>query len=140
MVGFVLAALVVGALPVRGFAGPSAFIGGRPIKLEGYMHPSDGAPDVLLEATVSARGHDRLRFGITRLQAYKPEEEGVQVLRHSTLQPVTLLLRGPAPLVQRFLGARPDEKVVAYGIYLGGPGNFTLGTVDLLPREPPPAR
>jgi hypothetical protein len=128
--------LAAGSTP----AAASEFIGGRPLRIEGYFDPKPGAPDVLEEITVSADGRERRRFGVTKLQAYKPEEEGVQVLRPSTLQPVTLLLRGSDDFVRRFMGAGAEERVVVYGVYLGGPGNFTPSSVEVLPREAGTAR
>src|SRR5439155_21990236 len=66
----------------------------RPIRLEVYWDRHRTDPGILEDVTISATGHAKHDFGIAALQAYKPEEEGPQVLRHSTLRPVTLLLSG----------------------------------------------
>lgn len=123
--------LTVATLP----AAAIQFGPGRPLRLEGYFGPRSDAPDVLGEITISSDGRDRRMFGVTALQAYAPAEEGAQVLRPSTLRPVTLLLRGTRTLVERFFEARPDEKVVVYGVYLGGPGTLALSDVEVAPRE-----
>lgn len=103
----------------------------RPIRLEGYWDRPRSAPEVLGEITLSPDGRTRRSFGVTALQAYKPPEEGVQVLRHTSLQPITLLLRGREEMVQRLLKARTDEKVVAYGVYQAGSATFTLASVEI---------
>jgi hypothetical protein len=103
----------------------------RPLRIEGYWDRPRTAPAVIGEVTISADGRTRRTFGITAIQAYHPEEEGIQILRHSALQPVNLLLRGREELVQRFLGARTDEKVIALGVYRAGSGMFILNSVEI---------
>jgi hypothetical protein len=112
---------------------------GRPIRLEGYVDPPSSSSRVLEEITISA-GRDRRRFGVTALQAYKPEEEGAQVLRHSTLRPVTLLLRGPREMVNDFAHAPPGARLTAFGVYMAGPGTLTLTSVEIAGRERDAAR
>lgn len=107
---------------------------GRPLRLEGYVDPPARSPHVLEEITIS-KGRERRRFGVTALQAYKPEEEGAQVLRHSTLRPVTLLLRGPREMVDRFADAPHGARLIAFGVYLAGAGTLTLTSVEIAGRE-----
>ncbi len=103
----------------------------RPIRIEGYWERPKTDAAILAEVTVSAAGHPRREFGISALQAYKPEEEGPQVLRHSSLQPVTLLLSGEKEMVERFMTAGPDRKITAFGLYRAGPGQLVLSSVEI---------
>ncbi len=118
--------LTVRAQSFFGDAGPS-----RPIRLEGYWDRTEVEPPVLGQITVSPDGRSRRAFGVTALQAYKPPEEGMHVLRHSSLQPVTLTLRGRDEMVERFAKARPDERIVAYGVYRAASGTFTLDSIEI---------
>ena len=103
----------------------------RPVRLEGYWGRKKTETAVIGEATISAAGHGRREFGITALQAYKPEEEGPQVFRQSSLRPVTLLLNGPKDMIERFIAARPDQKVTAFGLYRAGAGQLILSSVEV---------
>lgn len=128
--------LALSASAARAFDGLGP---GRPIRLEGYVDPPSRSPQVLEEITISA-GRERRPFGVTALQAYAPAEEGVQVLRPSTLRPVTLLLRGPRDVVDRFAHAPPGARVVAFGVYMPGSGTLTLTSAELAGRERDAAR
>ncbi len=103
----------------------------RPIRIEGYWNRDRQAPGVLegIHITSSAGGPQRI-FGITALQAYKPPEEGVQVLRHSELQP-SLRLLGGEDLVRRFINAPETQKVVAYGVYRPASSTLVLNSVEV---------
>jgi hypothetical protein len=107
----------------------------RPIRLEGYWGLTHDEPDVIGDVTVSVRGRSKRRFGITAVQAYKPEEEGIQIFRFTSDHPVTLLLRGDEEAVRRFFEAPHDRKVVAFGTYNRGSGTFVLGSVDIGDRR-----
>jgi hypothetical protein len=111
----------------------------RPLKLEGFWDRTRSVREVIGEIVISADGETRRTFGVTGVQAFQPEEEGMQIFRHSSLQPITLLLRGRSRLVRRFLEARPEEKVVALGVYRAGSATFILGSVEVVP-PPEPAR
>ncbi len=127
-----LPTLLLAVLVATPRSGPAIeLMSGRPLRLEGRLAASADAPDVLEEITVSADGRTRRRFAVTALQAYQPEEEGAQVLRHSTLRPVTLLLRGSSESIRRFWEARPGEKVIVFGVYHAGAGTLTLGGVEV---------
>ncbi len=103
----------------------------RPIRIEGYWSRDRRAPGVLdgIQITSSAGG-PRRTFGVTALQAYKPEEEGVQVLRDSGLQP-SLRLLGREDMVRRFMDAPTTAKVVAFGVYRPASGIIVLGSVTV---------
>src|SRR5512140_3815643 len=103
----------------------------RPVRIEGYWNRDRRAPGVLDGITiVSDDGGTRRTFGVTALQAYKPEEEGVQVLRHSSQQPGLRLL-GRREMVRRFMNAPETEKVVAFGVYRPATGTLTLSSVEV---------
>ena len=102
---------------------------GRPVRLEGYWTGTQADKDVIGVITVSADGKETRSFGVTALQAYGPEEEGIGVLRPSSLQPITLLLRGDGAMIRRFMTAPPNDKVIALGVYRPGAGNFILTSV-----------
>ena len=115
----------------------------RPIRIEGYWDRPRSNPEVIGEITISADGGERRAFGVTALQAYKPEEEGVQVLRHTALQPSTLLLRGRKEMVEKFVRAGRDDKIVAFGVYRPASAMFELSSVEVHPsgasnRDAPP--
>ena len=101
----------------------------RPIRLEGYWERSRAERDVIGEVTISASGRAPRRFGVTALQAYQPEEEGMQVLRFTSDHPATLLARGDA--VDRLWAAPRNRKLVAFGTYMAGSGLFVVGSVDV---------
>ena len=103
----------------------------RPLRLEGSFDVVASGDDVLDVVTISADGRERRPFAVRTLQAYKPEEEGAQVLRPSSLHPITLLLRGTPALVDAFIAAAPGQHVVVYGVYRGGSGTFVLMSVDV---------
>jgi len=105
----------------------------RPIRIEGYWDRPRSNPEVIGEITISAEGQERRQFGVTALQAYKPEEEGMQVLRHTALQPSTLLVRGRQEMVEKFMGAGRDDKIVAFGVYRPASGMFELSSVEVRP-------
>jgi hypothetical protein len=110
---------------------PLAYGPNRPIRIEGYWGRTRSDPEVLGEVTISAQGRPARRLGVTALQAYQPEEEGMQVLRFTSDHPATLLARGDA--VYRLFSAAPDRKLVAFGTYMRGSGLFVVGSVDLVP-------
>ena len=110
----------------------------RPIRIEGYWDRHRTDPGILEDVTISAPGHAKRDFGIAALQAYKPEEEGPQVLRHSSLEPVTLLLTGRKEMVEQFMTARPDQKITALGLYRAGPGQLVLSSVEIADGTAPP--
>jgi hypothetical protein len=119
-------------LPVQasaqGFPGDRVPV--RPVRIEGYWDKTKDDPKVIGEVTLSFEGKDRRRFGITAIQAYKPEEEGMAVLRHTSLQPA-LLVRGPKPMVDKLASAPPDQKVTILGVYNAGSGTLVLSSVDV---------
>lgn len=102
----------------------------RPIRIEGYWERGKADAAIIAEVTISAAGHPRRAFGISALQAYKPAEEGAHILRHSNQRPITLLLTGHKEMIERFLTARPDQKVVALGLYRAGAGQLVLSSVE----------
>lgn len=107
-------------------AGPN-----RPIRIEGYWGRTRADPEVIGEVTISAQGRPPRILGVTALQAYQPEEEGMQVLRFTSDHPATLLARGDA--VDRLFSAAPNRKLIAFGTYMRGSGLFVVGSVDLVP-------
>jgi len=112
--------------------GPGA-IGGapRPIRMEGYWDRDRNAPGVLEGVPVtSSKGGAPRTFGITALQAFQPEEEGAQVLRHSSLEP-SLRVVGRDQMVHRFLDAPPTRKVVVLGVYRAGSVTIILNSVEI---------
>jgi hypothetical protein len=113
----VLVALALAPAPARGQ---------RPIRFEGYWDRPTSAPDVPGEQRFTAEGHAERRFGVTALQAYFPNEEGIQIFQRS-LKPV-LVVRGPKELVERFFAAGPDRKVVAMGTLSR---DVVLGSVEV---------
>ena len=129
----VLLALVVTGAVVGPVSPLGARMGGhpRPIRIEGYWERGTTDPATIAEITISASGHARRQFGISALQAYKPEEEGAQVLRHSSQRPVVLLLNGRKEMVEQFMTARPDQKVTAFGLYRAGAGQLVLSSVEV---------
>jgi hypothetical protein len=125
-----IAGIVAYPLPGRAEF-PGDVSGFRPIRIEGYWGRERDAPKVLDVVTfTSSNGGPRRIFGVTALQAYKPEEEGVQVLRHSGLQPAIRVL-GPEDLVHRFMNPPDGTKVVAFGVYRPGGGTLTLTSVEV---------
>ncbi len=124
-----IAALSIGAIAVaQSF--PGDHVPARPIRLEGSWGHTNAEPQVIGEVTLSRDGKDRRTFGVTAIQAYDPEEEGMQILRHSSLQP-TLLLRGRDEMIARLYAAKPDQKVTLDGVYGAGNGNLTLSSVEV---------
>ena len=127
-----LALVVAGALfgPVGSLG---ARMGGhpRPIRIEGYWERGTSYGPIIEEITISASGHDRRHFGISAIQAYKPEEEGAQILRHSSQRPSTLLLAGRKEMIESFMAARPDQKITAFGLYRAGAGQLILSSVEV---------
>ena len=120
------------AVPSLARAQPSGDVAPiRPIRMEGYWNRDRRAPGVLDGLTFTSEiGGPRRTFGVTRLQAYKPEEEGVQVFRHSGLLPSIRVL-GQSDMVRRFITAPETEKVVAYGVYRPASGTLTLSSVEV---------
>ena len=101
----------------------------RPIRIDGYWNRDRSAPKVLEGMNfVDSRGGSPRVFGVTALQAYKPEEEGVQVLRHGS-GPIRLL--GSEDLVRKFMDAPEQQRVVAYGVYRPGANTLTLNSVEV---------
>ena len=116
--------------------------GPRPIRIEGYWDRHRTDPGILEDVTISAPGHAKRDFGIeVRCGGFRVvfEEEGPQVLRHSTLRPVTLLLSGEKAMIERFMTARPDQKITAFGLYRAGPGQLVLSSVEIADGTAPPA-
>jgi hypothetical protein len=107
----------------------------RPIRLEGYWDRTRDDRDVIGDLVVSTNGRAKRRFGVTAVQAYKPEEEGMQLFRFTSDHPVTLLVRGDDETVRRFFEAPSDRKVIAFGTYNRGSGTFVLGSVDVGERR-----
>jgi hypothetical protein len=103
----------------------------RPIRIEGQWERPRSDPAVIGEITISAERGERRPFGVTALQAYKPEEEGMPVLRHTALQPSTLLLRGHKDMVEKFVRAGRDDKIVAFGVYRPASAMFELSSVEV---------
>lgn len=103
----------------------------RPIRIEGYWGRTRSDPEVIGEVTISAQGRPPRSLGVTAIQAYQPEEEGMQIVRFTSDHPATLLARGDA--VDRLFSAAPDRKLVAFGTYMRGSGLFVVGSVDLVP-------
>jgi hypothetical protein len=135
----ILAACLLVMLAVPVFAEPPlGSVSTRPIRLEGYWERSTAERDVIGEVTISAPGRAARRFGVTALQAYQPEEEGMQVLRFTSDHPATLLARGDA--VDRLWAARRDRKLVAFGTYAAGSGLFVVGSVDVAETAADPRR
>jgi len=106
----------------------------RPVRLEGYWDRTRDDPQVIGDLVVAAKGAKR-RFGVTAVQAYKPEEEGIQIFRFTSDHPATLLVRGDRDAVRRFFEAPRDRKLVAFGTYNPGSGTFALGSVDVGERR-----
>jgi hypothetical protein len=106
----------------------------RPIRLEGYWERTRAEREVIGEITIDAENREPRRFGVTALQAYKPEEEGMQIFRFSDQRPATLLARGDG--VGRFWAAPRDRKVIVFGTYNPGPGTFIVGSVETEGSEP----
>ena len=130
----VLLAAVV--LPAAGPASAQRIVTGtRPIRLEGYWERTRAERDVIGEVTISAAGRPSRRFGVTAVQAYQPEEEGMQIFRFTSDHPATLVARGDG--VGRLFAAPRDRKVVVFGAYTAGSGLFVVGSVDV--GEQPPA-
>jgi hypothetical protein len=102
----------------------------RPLRIEGYWDRDKSDPAVIGTVTILATGDTRRTFGITALQAYKPEEEGAQVLRHSALGP-GLRAIGADDMVQRFLHTPPSEKVTVFGVYRPGSATLTVSSVEI---------
>ncbi len=132
----VLGAIALALLfPLHPASGRAASVGAvaapRPIRIEGYWDRDRRAPGVLDGIRITSNaGGPRRTFGVTALQAYKPEEEGPQVLRHSSLQP-SLRLLGDEDMVRRFMDAPPTQKVVAFGVYRAASGTLVLSSVEV---------
>jgi len=101
----------------------------RPIRLEGFWDRTRADRDVIGEVTISAPGRTPRRFGVTAIQAYQPEEEGMQIFRSTSDHPATFIARGDA--VDRLWEAPKDRKMVIFGTYMAGSGLFVVGSVDL---------
>ena len=121
-------AALAGGAPALADRWPPGGGPGRPIRLEGYWGGTRDSPDAIGEITVSAKGREPRRFAITAIQAYFPEEEGMQILRFTSDHPSTLIARGDA--VGRFFAARAGDHIVAFGTYLPGSGMFVIGSVE----------
>jgi hypothetical protein len=130
-------ALAVGSPPDAGWAQRPPIAPGRPVRLEGYWDRTRRDPGIIGEIVVGSSGADKRGFGVSAAQAFNPEEEGAQIFRGSSLQPVTLLLRGPLESVRRFLDAAPGDKIVAFGLYYAGPAQLVLSSVELEPAPHP---
>lgn len=138
MVARVLAVACLIAVALVGVASAQFALGSpnRPIRLEGYWERTREAPDVIGEVTIAGTGRAPRRFGVTAVQAYQPEEEGMQIFRFTSDHPATLLARGDA--VDRLFAAAKDRKLVVFGTYMRGSGLFVIGSVELVP--PPDVR
>ncbi len=127
---FLVVAAVLAAAPIVAHAEREQ-LPVRPIRIEGYWNRTSSAPKVLQGVTFTdSKGGSPRTFGITALQAYKPEEEGVQVLRHSTMAPSIRLL-GSEDLVRKFMDAPEQQRVVAFGVYNPGSNTITLNSVQI---------
>lgn len=131
----ILAALV--AIATSAAAGPFASVP-RPIRLEGAFDRTRADPRVIGEITISAGGRESRRFGVTAVQAYKPEEEGMQIFRFTSDHPATLIARGDA--VGRLFATAPDRSLTVFGTYTAGSGLFVVGSVDVAAPEASPSR
>ena len=109
---------------------------GRPVRIEGYWEGTRADPDVIGTLVVSPDGTRKRTLGVTAAQAYQPPEEGTQIFRGSTIQPIALVLRGRSELVSRFMDAKPTERIVAFGLYSAGAAQLVLSSVEL---SSPPA-
>jgi hypothetical protein len=127
---FMMCASLATAVPA--FAGPpleAAGGPGRPIRLEGYWDRTRAEHDVIGEVTIAAKGREPRRFGVTAVQAYHPEEEGMQLFRFTSDHPATLLARGNA--VPRLFSYASDRKLIVFATYVPGSGIFVVGSVDV---------
>ena len=130
-VGATTLALTILAAASVAFAQPGV---GRPVRLEGYWSGTQADKSVIGVITVSTDAKEKRSFGVTALQAFEPEEEGMHVLEPSSLQSITVLLRGDEAMIRRFMTASPDEKVVTSGVYRPDSGDFILTSVDVAAR------
>lgn len=113
---------------------------GRPVRLEGYWEGTRADPEVIGTLVVSPDGTRKRTLGVTAAQGYQPPEEGTQIFRGSTTQPIALVLRGRSELVARFMDAKPTERIIAFGLYSAGAAQLVLSSVELktLPTPDPP--
>jgi len=110
---------------------------GRPVRLEGYWDRTRADPEVIGTLVVSPDGTRKRTLGLTAAMAYQPPEEGTQIFRGSTIQPIALLLRGRSEMVARFMDAKPTERIVAFGLYTAGAAQLVLSSVELKTMPPP---
>jgi hypothetical protein len=104
----------------------------RPIRLEGFWDRTRADAGVIGDLMISIDGRTKRRFGVAAVQAYKPEEEGMQIFRFTSDHPVTLLLRGDRDTVDRFFDVPRDRKLRAFGTYNRGSGTYVLGSFETL--------
>lgn len=130
------AVLVVAAAALAQPLGPATVP--HPIRLEGYWERTRAEPDVIGEVSIAAEGRGTRRFGVTAVQAYQPEEEGMQIFRFTSDRPATLVARGDG--VGRLFAAPRDRKVVVFATYASGSGLFVVGSVDVAAGAPAPRR
>jgi len=103
----------------------------RPIRMEGYWNRNRGAPGVLEALTFTSEiGGPWRPFGVTRMRAYKPDEEGVEVFRNSGTVP-SIRVVGQPDMVRRFINAPETQKVTAYGEYRPETSTLTLNSVQV---------
>lgn len=130
--GAIAALMAIMLVPTIGLTrAPAKVAPPRPIRIEGYWERDARAPGVLegIHVTSSAGGSPRI-FGVTALQAYKPDEEGVDVLRHAASE-VSIRLLGDEALIRRFMDAPGTKKVVAHGVYRAATGTLILDSVKV---------
>jgi hypothetical protein len=140
MVARVAALLLVCAAACVPFAAAEPRLDGtpRPVRVEGYWDRTRADREVIGDVSVSAEGYPPRRFGVTALQAYQPEEEGMQVLRFTSDHPATLVARGDA--VDRFFAAPKGRKVKVFATYVAGSGLFIIGSVEVAAPPAAPRR
>jgi hypothetical protein len=123
-----VAALAGGSPAVADRWPPAGGGPGRPIRLEGFWGGTRDSPGAIGDITISAKGHEKRRFAVTAVQAYFPEEEGMQIFRFTSDHPSTLIARGDA--VGRLFAARAGDRITAFGTYMPGSGMFVVGSVE----------
>jgi len=125
-------ATTIAAVPLATWAKPPVHATPtRPVRFEGYWNRSHGAPGVLEDLTFTSEiGGPYRPFGVTHMQAYKPDEQGLEVFRQSGLLP-SIRVMGNHDMVARFITAPETQKVVVYGVYRPDAATLTLNSVEV---------